>query len=71
LLQAIEVLGELQIKPYCAITHYILGELYTITGRSEKAIETLKKAEGMYQDRSLTCTIWRIRLSRYFTLLLV
>ena len=51
LLQAIEINNEL--KPWCAIAYSVLGELYTNTGQTEKAIETLKKAEFMMQEMGM------------------
>ena len=53
ILQAIEVLGELEIRPNCALAYSALGELYAETGQNEKALETLKKAEGMMQEMGM------------------
>jgi tetratricopeptide (TPR) repeat protein len=49
LLKAIETLGELEMKSWCHLAHTILGALYADTGQREKALETLKKAEGIIQ----------------------
>jgi len=53
LLQAIEVLVELEMRPMWAIAYSKLGELYTGTGQREKALENLKKAEGMMQEMGM------------------
>ena len=53
LLHSIEVLGELEMKPWCAIAYSAIGELYADTSQKEKALETLKKAEGMMQEMGM------------------
>ncbi|TET82975.1 guanylate cyclase, partial [candidate division TA06 bacterium] len=53
MLQAIEIFRELKIKPWCAIAYSELGALYADTGQTEKALETLKKAEGMMQEMGM------------------
>jgi hypothetical protein len=40
---------ELKIKPYAAQGYLFLGELHAEMGHREKALENLKKAEGMFQ----------------------
>jgi len=49
ILQGIKICNELQLKPFSAQGYLFLGELYTETGQKEKALENLKKAEGMFQ----------------------
>jgi hypothetical protein len=53
LLHSIEVLGELEMKPWCAIAYSVIGELYADTGQNNKALETLKKSEGMMQEMGM------------------
>jgi tetratricopeptide (TPR) repeat protein len=53
MLQAIETMGELEMKPWCAIAYSELGALYADTGQTERALETLKKAEGMMQEMGM------------------
>jgi tetratricopeptide (TPR) repeat protein len=53
LLQAIEIFSELEMKPWCAIAYSELGALYADTGQTERALETLKKAEGMMQEMGM------------------
>jgi len=53
LLQAIDIFSELEMKPHCAIAYSVLGELYTNIGQKEKALENLKKAEGMMQEMGM------------------
>jgi len=53
ILQGIKILDELKIKPFCAQGYLFLGELYTDRGQREKALENLKKAQGMYQDMGM------------------
>jgi len=51
--QSIETLGELEMKPCCAIAYSELGALYADTGQIEKALETLRRAEGMMQEMGM------------------
>jgi hypothetical protein len=53
LLQAIDIFSELEIKPWCAIAYSELGALYANTGQTEKALESLKKAESMMQEMGM------------------
>jgi len=50
ILQGIKILDELKIKPYSAQGYLFLGEFYVGTGQREKALENLKKAEGMFKE---------------------
>ena len=47
------VLSKLEMKPYCAQGYLFLGELYSDGGQKEKAVDKLKKAEGMYQEMGM------------------
>jgi class 3 adenylate cyclase/tetratricopeptide (TPR) repeat protein len=53
ILEGIEILDELRLRPWSARGHYFLGELYAHTGQKEKALETLKKAEGMFREMGM------------------
>ena len=41
------------MKPYTAIGYFNLGELYAGAGQTEKAVEALNKAKGMYLEMGL------------------
>ena len=41
------------MKPSCALGYFSLGELYVNAGQKEKALENLKKAEGMFQEMGM------------------
>ena len=53
ILQGIEMLQELKLKPYQAEGYLFLGELYAETGRTEKAIEMLNEAEAEFEDMGM------------------
>jgi tetratricopeptide (TPR) repeat protein len=53
ILQGIQLLERLELKPYYTRGYLYLGELYADTGQTEKAVETLKKAEGMMQEMGM------------------
>jgi class 3 adenylate cyclase/tetratricopeptide (TPR) repeat protein len=44
---------ELKLRPFYAEGHFLLGELYADKGQSEKALENLKKAEGMFREMGM------------------
>jgi len=48
--QGISLANELQTKPIVAQGYLFLGEVFEIAGRKEKAMENLRKSEGLYQD---------------------
>ena len=50
ILQGIKILDELKMRPHYSVGYLFLGELYAYTGQKEKALETLKKAQGMFQE---------------------
>ncbi len=50
ILQGIKICNELKIKPFSAQGYFFLGELYADKGQKEKALENLKKAEGMFKE---------------------
>jgi tetratricopeptide (TPR) repeat protein len=53
ILQGIGIYNELKLKPYCYMAHLLLGELYAAMGQREKALETLQKAQGMFQEMGM------------------
>jgi len=53
ILQGITILDELKAKPLCCIGYFYLGELYADMGQREKALETLNKAKGMFQEMGM------------------
>ncbi|TET65133.1 guanylate cyclase, partial [Candidatus Aerophobetes bacterium] len=53
ILQGIKILDEKKMKPWCSVGYFFLGELYANTGQTERALETLKKAEGMMQEMGM------------------
>ena len=50
ILQGLKILDELKLKALYAPGYHYLGELYVDTGQKDKAPETLKKAEKMFQE---------------------
>ncbi len=53
ILQGIKIFEELELKAWYPMAYLFLGELYTDVGQREKALETLKKAEGMFQEMGI------------------
>jgi hypothetical protein len=53
ILQGIKICNELKIKPFSAQGYLFLGELYADRGQGEKALENMKKAEGMFQEMGM------------------
>ena len=53
ILKGIKILENLKIKLYYAPGYYYLGELYADTGQKDKALETLKNAEGMFREMEM------------------
>jgi len=53
ILEGIKILNELKLRPHQAEGHLFLGELYADTGQKEKAMTTLNKAKGMFQDMGM------------------
>ena len=50
----ISILEELKLKPLSAFGYLHLGEFFTDAGRKEESLESLKKAETMYQEMEIT-----------------
>ena len=53
ILKGINILEELRLKPLSSQGYLYLGEFYTDIGQKEKAQESLKKAERMFQETEL------------------
>jgi tetratricopeptide (TPR) repeat protein len=53
ILQGIKILDELRIRPNFSIGYLYRGEFYADTGQTEKALETLKKAESEFQEMGM------------------
>ena len=53
ILQGMKILDELKLKPFYALGYGSLGELYADAGQKEKALENLKKAEGMFREMGM------------------
>jgi tetratricopeptide (TPR) repeat protein len=53
ILKGIEILQELQMKPWYAEGYLRLGEHYLNTGKKGKALQNLKKAEGMFREMGM------------------
>jgi len=51
--KGIKILEEMGIKPWYSEGYLCLGELYADIGKREKALENLKKAEGMFQEMGM------------------
>jgi len=50
----IAILEELKVKALCAVGYLFLGEFFASAGRKEEAMESLKKAEALYQEMEIT-----------------
>ena len=53
MLHGIKMLQERKLKPVCFRGYLYLGELYADMGQREKALDTLKKAEGAFQEMGM------------------
>jgi tetratricopeptide (TPR) repeat protein len=53
ILQGIKILDELKLKALYAPGYHYLGELYADTGQKDKALETLKTAEKLFQEMGM------------------
>ncbi|GAF90894.1 unnamed protein product, partial [marine sediment metagenome] len=53
ILRGIKILDELKLRPSSSLGYLFLGELYADTGKKEKALETLKKAEGAFREMGM------------------
>ncbi len=53
ILQGIRILDERKLKPSSSLGYLFLGELYADAGQREKALESLKKAEGAFKEMGM------------------
>jgi tetratricopeptide (TPR) repeat protein len=53
ILKGIKILEEIKSKPHYSMGYLYLGELYADVGRTEEALESLKKAESMFQEMGM------------------
>ena len=53
ILKGIKVYEELKIKTYSVLGYFFLGEMYANTGQKDKALETLKTAESLFQEMGM------------------
>ena len=53
ILKGIKILDELKLKPLYAPGYHFLGELHADVGKHDKALENLKKAEGMFKEMGM------------------
>ncbi|MGO9569690.1 MAG: adenylate/guanylate cyclase domain-containing protein [Desulfomonilaceae bacterium] len=53
ILQGISLEEELGVRPWSGVGYLWLGEVYAESGRREEALETLKKAEAMFQEMGM------------------
>jgi class 3 adenylate cyclase/tetratricopeptide (TPR) repeat protein len=51
--RGIRILKKLKLKPHYSLGFLTLGEFYIHTSRKDKALETLKKAEGMFREMGM------------------
>ncbi len=51
--QGIDILDGMKQKPVSTQCHFYLGELYADMGQRKKALETLKKAQSMFQEMGM------------------
>jgi tetratricopeptide (TPR) repeat protein len=61
ILKGIKILDEMNVKPWCSEGYLLLGELYADTGKREKALENLKKAERMFQEMGMDYWVARTK----------
>ncbi len=53
ILKGIEILKGLKIRALYSQGYLFLGELYLNAGKKEKALENLKRAEGMFREMGM------------------
>jgi hypothetical protein len=62
ILQGIKILEELQARPLCAQGYLCAGELYADMDQSEKALDNLKKAQGMFKEMEMDYWLCKIQV---------
>jgi tetratricopeptide (TPR) repeat protein len=53
ILKGIKIYEESKIKTYSVLGYFFLGEMYANTGQKDKALETLKTAESLFQEMGM------------------
>jgi tetratricopeptide (TPR) repeat protein len=53
ILRGINIADELKLKPQTAVGHFYLGELSCSSGRTEEAMQHLRKAESMFRQMGM------------------
>ena len=53
ILRGINILEKLKLKPFYTLGRFFLGAFYLDTGEKEKAMETLKEAETMFEEMGM------------------
>jgi len=61
ILKGIEICKELKIKAHYSIGHLYLGQLYLDAGEKDKAVDNLKKAEGMFREMGMDYWLTKTR----------
>jgi tetratricopeptide (TPR) repeat protein len=61
ILKGIKILDEMNVKPWCSEGYLYLGELYADTGKRERALENLKRAEKAFQEMKMDYWLSRTR----------
>jgi tetratricopeptide (TPR) repeat protein len=61
LIEGMRILEELKLKPFFSLAFLFLGKLYSHAGQKEKALENLKKAEGLYHEMGMDYWLARTR----------
>ena len=61
ILKGIEICKELKIKAHYSLGYLYLGQLYLNAGEKEKAIDNLKKAEGMFREMGMDYWLTKTR----------
>ena len=51
--EGIKICDDLKINPFYSMGHFFLGELHSEAGQREKALESLNKAKGMFQEMGM------------------
>jgi len=54
IMHGISILEDCKLKPLSAIGYLLLGEFLANAGRKEEAMQSLKKAEALYQEMEIT-----------------
>jgi tetratricopeptide (TPR) repeat protein len=61
LYQGIKVLDDLKLRPFSAQGYLFLGELYADNHQIEKALENVRRAEGMFQEMGMDYWLGKTR----------